>query len=314
VTILEFVVATCSKRVLNSIIVSLNENLDINIMRIDFLKIKNELQGQKGLIKIVRERHLPQTLAMAELAQQKYESLSSQSTDIDVALDKLLILEYEIFLQKQKEITDRFIEYADKDANAIDFPTVRTIIDEYKRSPLLESEPTKILDGIVNIIVSLADSNRQSRVSRSGSSLMNHISYLLLKNGFIYRQDYQREFVLKTGCKLDFFFPNLEAYKEEPKNCCAVACQTTSNDRFRLTFAQMPHDTRNRACTAIGNSNFGKKLGPSSLTDNKLEEAKRNGVKFVIISNGIDNRLRKSKAVMSYQDWFDELKTLQRFW
>jgi hypothetical protein len=283
-------------------------------MEIDYSQIKTELQGAKGLIKIIRTRHLPQTLVMAELAQKEFESTINDFSNIDLALDKLLMLEYEIFLLKQKEITDKFIEFADKEASKSAFPTVRKIIDEYKNSSLLNSEPTKILNGIVNIIISLADSNRQARVSRSGSSLMNHISYLLIKSDFIFQKDYQREFVLKTGCKLDFFFPGIDVYNKEPKDCCAVACQTTANDRFRLTFAQMPHDTRNRACTAIGNSNFGEKLGPSSLTDNKLSEAKRKGVKFVIFSNAIDSRLKDSQTVLSYQEWFEELKRLKKSW
>lgn len=283
-------------------------------MQLDINALKKELQGDKGLIKIVRERHLPTTVVMAELAQKEFEKSNNSIQDIDKALDELLITEYSIFLEKQKEITDNFIEFADIDANAEVFPNVRSIIDKYKIESKISTEPTQVLGGIVNIIISLADSNRQSRVSRSGSSLMNHISYLLQKSGFLFQKDFQREFILKSGCKLDFFFPNLDAYHREPKNCCAVACQTTSNDRFRLTFAQMPHDTRNRACTAIGNSNFGDKLGPASLTDNKLEEAKQNGVKFVILSNAIDQRLKKSQAVMSYNEWFSELKTLQQFW
>lgn len=283
-------------------------------MQLDINALKKELQGDKGLIKIVRERHLPTTAVMAELAQKEFEKSNISVHDVDKALDDLLILEYSIFLEKQKEITDNFIEFADIDANVELFPHVRSIIDKYKIESKTSSEPTQVLSGIVNIIVSLADSNRQSRVSRSGSSLMNHIAYLLQKYGFVFQKDFKREFVLKSGCKLDFFFPNLDAYQKEPKNCCAVACQTTSNDRFRLTFAQMPHDTRNRACTAIGNSNFGDKLGPSSLTDNKLQEAKNNGVKFVILSNAIDERLQKSQTVMSYNEWFNELKTLQKFW
>jgi hypothetical protein len=143
---------------------------------------------------------------------------------------------------------------------------------------------------------------------------MHHISYLLQKKDFIESRDYHREYVLKEGCKLDFFFPDFKTYQIEPKNCCSVACQTTSNDRFRLTFAQMPSDTRNRACTAIGSANFGEKLGPSSLTDNKLEEAKKNGVKFVLFESAIDKRLRTSKAVMSYNEWFKELETIKNFW
>lgn len=283
-------------------------------MEIDYSKINLELQGEKGLIKIIRKRHLPQTLVMAELAQKEYESTINNFTDIDFALDKLLMLEYEIYLEKQKEITEKFVEYADSEASKTVFPNVRKIIDEYKNSPLLNSEPTKILSGIVNVIVSLADSNRQSRVSRSGSSLMNHISYLLLKRGFKFQENFQREFKLKKGCKLDFFFPNLETYEADPTNCCAVACQTTSNDRFRLTFAQLPQYTKKRACTAIGNSNFGANLGASSLTDNKLQEAKSNGMQFVIFNSAIDERLKNSNTVMSYEEWFKELKLLSQFW
>jgi hypothetical protein len=42
-------------------------------MKLDLQKIKQELQGSKGLIKIIRERHLPDTTAMANLAQIEYE-------------------------------------------------------------------------------------------------------------------------------------------------------------------------------------------------------------------------------------------------
>lgn len=279
-----------------------------------FIKIKQELQGNRGLIKAIRQRHLPSTEKMAKVAQLEFESSNEQVDDVDNALEQLLTFEYRTYLGKENEIIEKFIEYADADASVLSFPEVRKVIDEYAQSATTPHNRIHSLRGIINIIIALADSNRQSRVSRSGSSLMHHISYLLQRKGFVFKQDFQREFVLKNGCKLDFFFPSLEAYNEEPKNCCAVACQTTSNDRFRLTFGQMPKNTRNRACTAIGSENFGKNLGPSSLSDNKLEEAKRNDVKFVIIRKGIDERLRQSKAVISYSDWFQELESLKSFW
>jgi hypothetical protein len=276
--------------------------------------IKREMQGPNGLIRKVRSLHLPDTIQMAQLAQNTYEKTIGNYNDIDSALDKLLKIEYETYLNMQNEITARFIEYADDVATELNYPNIRGIIDNYIKDARKGSDPTKILQGVQTIIMSLADSNRQSRVSRSGSSLMHHISYLLEKNKFKIKVDFKREFILGVGCKLDFFFPSLEKYQEEPKNCCAVACMTTANDRFRLTFAQMPTDTRNRACTAIGSSNFGDKLGPKSLTTGKLEEAKANGVKFVILKSALDDRLRKSKAVMSYNDWFAELDSLRPFW
>ena len=276
--------------------------------------IKNELQGPKGLIRQIRAKYVPNTQDMALLAQTEYEATEAGFTDVDKALDSLLTIEYKIYLEKQLKITEGFAQYADKEATKEKHPAVRSSIDKYKNLIASGANPTDTLKEISKIFMTLADSNRQSRVSRSGSSLMHHISYLLTKSGYVEKVDYQREFVLKEGCKLDFFFPDLATYQNEPKNCCAVACQTTSNDRFRLTFAQMPSDTRNRACTAIGNSNFGDKLGPKSLTDTKLSEAKKNGVKFVIIGSSIDQRLLDSKAVISYEDWFQELETLKPFW
>ena len=280
----------------------------------DYNEVKKELQGSKGLIKKIRSIYIPDTIKMSEIAQYNYEIEYNRFDNIDFALDKLLFLEYDIYLEKQKKVIESFVEYADSHTTFLDYPITRSIIDEYKRRLANGENPTIVLNGITKIIIALADSNRQSRVSRSGSSLMHHISYLLIKNNFIFQEDFQREYVLKEGCKLDFFFPSISVYNSEPKNCCSVACQTTSNDRFRLTFAQMPSDTRNRACTAIGNSNFGVKLGPDSLSDNKLDEAKKNGVKFVIFEHAIDDRLSNSRAVMSYNEWFAELKAIKQFW
>ncbi|WP_428235406.1 type II restriction endonuclease [Gracilimonas sp.] len=280
----------------------------------DYQDIKQELQGNKGLIKEIRKRYIPSTIEMAIHAQNKFKIEKPDFSDFDHSLNRLLQIEYELYLDKQKQIIERFIEFADIETNAINYPVVREVINEYEYSVKDKNEPTKSLSGITKIVIALADSNRQSRVSRSGSSLMNHVSYLLDKNGFIENKDFRREYVLFKGCKLDFFFPNRKMYEMEPKNCCAVACQTTSNDRFRLTFAQLPSDTRNRACTAIGSKNFGSKLGPDSLTEEKLNEAKEKGVKFVILESGIDSRLDASQAVMSYKEWLDELKSLKAFW
>jgi hypothetical protein len=251
---------------------------------------------------------------MSHLAQALFKADKSLFSSVDEKLDWLLTKEYEKKKKKQEELVGRFVELADEYSSDDSFPVTRKIISEFKSKVQKSANPTKELQGIIGLITSLADSNRQSRVSRSGSSLMHHIAYLLNYEGFVLGNDYQREFVLSSGCLLDFFFPNEATYHIEPKNCVSVACQTTSNDRFRLTFAQMPENTRNRACTAIGNGNFGEKLGPASLTDTKLEEAKKEGVKFVIIGSAIDKRLKSSKTVMSYQEWFDELKMLKPFW
>lgn len=279
-----------------------------------FSLVKKEMQGNKGLIKQVRNRFIPTTVEMAQLAQKTFEKKINDFSNIDTALNSLLVIEYDIYLFKQNQINEQFIYFADEIATSKTYPNIRKVIDDYKKRYNNREEATQILNGISKIITALADSNRQSRVSRAGASLMEHIAYLLKKRGFEYQTHFQREYVLGKGCKVDFFFPDAEHYKKEPKDCVAVSCQTTSNDRFRLTFAQIPVSTRNRACTAIGCTNFGKNLGPASLTDGKLREAKEQGIRFVILEKGVDERLEKSNAVMTYSEWFDELEKLKIFW
>ncbi len=281
-----------------------------------FEEIKAQMQGNRGLIKQIRARYIPSTVEMAKLAQAEFERQEIGLDDIDEALNQLLIIEYSIYLAKQDKINTGFIKLADEITTTDNYPHIRIAIDNYKQNIQLGSDPTHVLDDIVKIITALADSNRQSRVSRAGSSLMEHIAYLLINKDFVFRKDFQREYQLGVGCIVDFFFPNIETYQASPENCYSVACQTTSNDRFRLSIAQMPQiaNTRNRACTAIGCSNFGKNLGPTSLTAEKLAEASRNNVKFVIIGSAIDDRLRKSNAVISYAQWFAELQHIKQLW
>ncbi|WP_042246349.1 hypothetical protein [Jejuia pallidilutea] len=81
-----------------------------------FENIKKELQGNKGLIKRIRKVHLPDTIRMSELAQELYISKFNSYDNVDFALNNLLALEYEIYLEKQRLITEGFIEYADIEA------------------------------------------------------------------------------------------------------------------------------------------------------------------------------------------------------
>jgi hypothetical protein len=278
--------------------------------------IKREMQGTKGLIKQVRAKFLPKTVEMAALAQKSFEEEGGDVSNIDDALNRLLILEYEIYLVKQDQVDDDFLIHADEVASVLNYPNIRGIIDDYNDRIKKGENPTHCVNYIKKVYMALADSNRQSRVARAGSSLMEHISYLLQKKGFEFRYDYHREQVLGRGCKVDYLFPNIDIFSAAPENCFAVACQTTANDRFRLSKAQMPQivNSRNRACTAIGCVNFGDKLGPNSLTEEKLREARESNVKFVIIGSAIDERLRESTSVMSYTEWFEELGYMKPLW
>ena len=103
-------------------------------------------------------------------------------------------------------------------------------------------------------------------------------------------------------------------YSIEPMNCLVASCQTTVNDRFRLGFAQAPDNTKIRIATAIGCPNFSEKLGPDSLTEEKLREAQEQNAKFVVLEPAYDNRLQNDINVITYDDWFTELNQMKNLW
>src|SRR5688500_9891387 len=126
-------------------------------MDIDRLKV--ELQGATGLISIIRKKHLTDTKQMASSAQIEYESQKNDFSNIDLALEELLKIEYIFFKKRQNLITETFIEYLDVEANPIKYPFTRKIIEEYKEKIQSGISPTTTLNGLVNIIIILADSN-----------------------------------------------------------------------------------------------------------------------------------------------------------
>lgn len=249
---------------------------------------------------------------MSSYAQEAYEKKNPNYSDFDRSLYSLLEIEYQIYIDKEDELIQNFIELADQIATKDRFRTIRSIIDGFKSHP--KENSLNSLKEISKIFIALADSNRQSRSSRSGNSFMHHISYLLEKNGFKRGESFKREVNVTEECKLDFFFPDSDVYISEPMNCCAIACQTTSNDRYRLIFAQLPKNTRNRACTAIGHPNFGKKLGLNSLSETKLKNAKSKGFKFVLMDQVLNEGLRNNHSIMTYNELLDKLRHLRNFW
>ena len=97
-------------------------------------------------------------------------------------------------------------------------------------------------------------------------------------------------------------------------DCIACACQTTSNDRFRLAEAQLNKRCAKYILTAIGCKNFSKALQADSLTEKKLEEVAEEGAKFVILEQAMNERLRKSGIVITYAEFFDELNRKKLIW
>ena len=137
---------------------------------------------------------------------------------------------------------------------------------------------------------------------------MDNLEKALELYGFSLGKHFEREVSIKNGARVDFMFPGKSVFEISPEKCTILSCQTTANDRIRLSFAQAPKGTIKRAVTLIGSENFTEKLGPKSLTDKKIAEAKKNKTKIVVLESAYKvQRLKDSPDVMSYGELFEEL-------
>lgn len=276
------------------------------------MALKDELQGPQGLISKLRQECIPSPLEMARLARDRYIEKGGSFENVDHALDGLLVNEFAIYEEKKEELFDRFWPYVHEKSCTTRHPELREVMDVFLERCSL-SPATAIYSKVVETMYHFSNSMSQSAKSRAGQSLENHIEFLLEEKGFKKGQDFITQTQVGTIC-LDFLFPSIEQYEEEPQFCCTCACQTTANDRFRLSNQQVRPKTLKRALTAIGCKNFGQNLQGNSLTASKLKEMENGGAKFVVLSAAMDARLKSSGLVMTYSEWFDELQKLKRFW
>lgn len=279
-------------------------------------KLKLELQGNNGLVKKLKDSTLPfpEPELMIQRTQSEFENQYNSLEDPimkrwpDKALSKLLLLEFETYKKLQEEWLDNFWKHA-KDALIVhewDYPVLRSILlsEDENRSNLTSKQ---LLIGVI-----LGQTMSQSGRTRAGYSLMEHISWLLRKNGFELDTHFKREEQVDS-VKLDFIFPNASYFRKEPNSTVTCAAMTTMNDRYRLALQQLREGTFQRILTGIGSQNYGKALGPSSLTKAKLEEVKKKGAKVVVLAN-IRDQLEPEDPVMTYKEWFEELNKLKPFW
>lgn len=286
-------------------------------MSSSYNSIKAEIQGNRGLLKLLKQNvAMPTTEEMAFFAQVelKKDQEFNISIDVDATLEKLLQLEYDLFKQKEQEILSMIIEYADKEATKAKYPKTRELIDFVKNEIKNGKDIISLSKLFAPIWFATIESNRQSKVTRAGHSLMHHLNFLFSNQGFVLGNDYQKNFKVQTY-PLDFFFPDIKNFHKDPLNCCAIACQTTINDKVKKIQSELPDNVRRRVCTAIGSNNFGDNA-VKDLSTNRLNEAAKENYKFVILESSfkVNPELKEHNSVMTYKAFFKDLMIVKNLW
>ena len=258
------------------------------------MAIKDEIQGQKGYMKKVRDSYLGATREMANAAFEKYEKetglkLSKENIlkDIDGTLKKLLIAETSIYNERSTKVISEVIPYyynniyKKDDENYPDTSNyIRQMLEIYQKCSKKSYSEAEFIAEIFEITSPVIDhisfSQKQSAKTRVGDSLQNHLEKIFEVCGIPYETQKQKD---TGGTVMDFVIPNLAAIENAPDQVINIECQTTLKDRFRLTTGKSTRANVKRYLATT--------TGCGLITERDVNDFSVDKVKEIIMDNNV---------------------------
>jgi len=224
--------------------------------------------------------------------------------DLNQKMQWLLEREFEIYEEQSENAGPVFLQnmetYLANNPNS--YPTLQAIL------PI-----TNVTQEVWSVLSVLEESLAQGRRTRAGASLEKHIEFLLGQEGFLLNTDFavQVQVQGQAPVVLDFLFPaDPNTLNTNPNVCVTCACMTSVNDRARIALVQVQANTLRRVPTALGAQQFESQLGNLG---GRLQTATINQYRYVVLPSVVDY-YNNHPALMTYQEWFAELATLQPLW
>ena len=275
------------------------------------MALRDEWFGKDGISELIRSKLGIFTVTEMAEAVQPEEYPSGQEPD--QVLKTLIEMEYKRYqtltgedLRLYSRMVEVLLEWGGN------FPETQRLIDSFHEK--LSLNATSAADELAPCAFLFEQSQSQSRKTRAGSSLELQLEYILRKNG-ITKWEKQKKLTMPGGrtTKVDFLFPSVEHFENDPLDCIAFCCQTTSNDRFRSALGQVKLGMK-FIPTGIGSSNFGSNL--QKLTLPKLEEVQNSGAKYVMFPEGknFDEVMSAHSAIITYSELIQRIKERHDAW
>ena len=258
------------------------------------MAIKDEVGGNNGYLRKVRDHYLPSTREMADLAFKRYEqSIGREITkeyvlnNTDAILKGLFLAETQIFNEKNSKILSSAIPFYFSNlykTNDSKYPetsaNMARLENLYNKCKAGEIEIDYFINAISENVGPIMDvisfSQKQAAKARVGNTLQNHLQTIFEKCDIPSSSQQQRE---DGGTIMDFVIPNLEAYSIMPDQVINIECQTTLKDRFRLTTGKST-DARIKRYLATA-------TGCGLVTERDVRDFSIDKVKEIIINNNV---------------------------
>lgn len=258
------------------------------------MSIKDEICGQNGYLKRVRDYCLPNSLEMANLAFERYqENIGIDITseyireNADEVLRGLFISETELFNDRNDMVLSMALPYYYREIfrrNDERYPETSDSMErlislfELCRSSSCDMDYFihEISDTVGPMMDVISFSQKQAAKCRVGNTLQNHLRKLFEICSVPNEPQQQRS---DGGTIMDFVIPSLEAYTIMPDQVINIECQTTLKDRFRLTTGKST-DARIKRYLATA-------TGCGIVTQRDLKDLTVGKVREIVVDNNV---------------------------
>ena len=265
---------------------------------------KAEVIGKYGGILNHIDVGIESPTTIREQVQSDFAMENWKDCTIDDKLKWLLEEEYKVYLKQSSRAGPNFLKnsaiFVSK--NPGKYPLIESLF------PVVEVTPD-----VWTVLSLLESSLAQGRRARAGGSLESHLEFLLTDSGFKKEVEFstQKEIEGLNQVRLDFLFPADSSYlRSNPNVTVTCACMTTVNDRVRLAIQQLQPNTYRRVPTAHGAKQFESQM---KNLKGRLDYATKNQFRFVVLPDAV-SYFDNHDTLMTYQEWFDELRNLRNSW
>jgi hypothetical protein len=278
-------------------------------------RLREEILGSDGFASWLRKERLSGK-ALAERAQARIQGeLGAVScANVNDYLCRLLDVEYEIYLELERELIEDAIEaFLDaSEGRQRKYPALRSLLEALQGHLAANREPRESLIAVSKSLAQfyklLTESFAQSRKTRAGGSAQYHVEFILNQLG--YQGLYERQ--CKLNGTVDFLFPSLAMWEKDRRRCTVLSVKRTLRERYKQVFEEL---SATRGLTMYLMSTQTEAEAKRDITAKKVQVISQQNVYLVVRDAIKKKRFANEASVLGFTDFFcKELRRLKAGW
>ena len=275
--------------------------------------LRDEILGDDGFANWLRGERLSGK-ALAEQAQARIQAeLGAVScANVNDYLCRLLDVEYEIYLELERELIEDAIEafLNASEGRQRKYPTLQSLLAELQQQLAAGTPPNQMLVAISKPLAHfyklLTESFAQSRKTRAGGSAQYHVAFILNQLG--YQGLYERQ--RKLNGTVDFLFPSLAMWEKDRRRCTVLSVKRTLRERYKQVFEELTA-TRGQTMYLMSTQTEAEE----DITAEMVQVISQQNV-YLVVRDAIKHaRFASEASVLGFTDFFcKELPRLRAGW